>query len=75
MFLAPLSELPQTRREPIYIITLPLFIVLQVPTELATNSGMLMAFRFITGFVGSPPLATGGPTIGDIFHLLKGHTE
>ena len=67
MFLAPLSELPQTGRAPIYIGTLALFVILQVPTALATNFGMLLAFRFITGFIGSPPLATGGATIADIY--------
>ncbi|KIW81811.1 hypothetical protein Z517_04837 [Fonsecaea pedrosoi CBS 271.37] len=71
MFLSPLSELPQTGRGPIYIGTLALFVILQVPTALATNFGMLMAFRFITGFVGSPPLATGGATIGDMYSPAK----
>ncbi|KIW63707.1 hypothetical protein PV04_08690 [Phialophora macrospora] len=71
MFLSPLSELPQTGRAPIYIATLALFVILQVPTALATNFGMLLAFRFITGFVGSPPLATGGATIGDIYTPKK----
>ena len=28
---------------------------------------MLLAFRFITGFVGSPVLATGGATIADMY--------
>jgi MFS transporter, DHA1 family, multidrug resistance protein len=71
MFLSPLSELPQTGRAPIYIITLALFVILQVPTALATNFGMLLAFRFITGFIGSPPLATGGATIGDMYTPAK----
>ena len=41
--------------------------MLQVPTALATNFGMLLAFRFITGFVGSPSLATGGASIADMY--------
>lgn len=45
--------------------------VLQVPTALAVNFGMLLAFRFITGFVGSPVLATGGASIGDMFRPQK----
>jgi DHA1 family multidrug resistance protein-like MFS transporter len=32
---------------------------------------MLLAFRFITGFVGSPVLATGGATIGDMYSPKK----
>jgi DHA1 family multidrug resistance protein-like MFS transporter len=56
---------------PIYILTLAAFVILQVPTALATNYGMLMAFRFLTGFFGSPILATGGATIADIYSPKK----
>ncbi|VDB91856.1 unnamed protein product [Peniophora sp. CBMAI 1063] len=67
MFLSPISEIPQIGRMPIYIITLILFIILNIPTALATNFGMLLVFRFLTGFVGSPILATGGATIADMY--------
>jgi DHA1 family multidrug resistance protein-like MFS transporter len=71
MLWSPLSEMPYIGRMPIYLFTLFLYIVLQVPTALATNFGMLLAFRFITGFVGSPVLATGGATIADIYAPKK----
>ena len=71
MVWSPLSEEPQIGRMPIYILTLAMFVVLQVPTALATNYGMLMAFRFLTGFVGSPILATGGATIADMYAPKK----
>ncbi|KXJ86480.1 MFS transporter [Microdochium bolleyi] len=71
MIWAPLSELPQIGRNPIYIITLIIFVVFQVPTALATNFGMLLAFRFLTGFFGSPALATGGASIGDMYKPSK----
>ena len=71
MIWAPMSEIPQIGRNPVYIGTLALFVVLQVPTALAVNFGMLLAFRFITGFVGSPVLATGGASIGDMFRPQK----
>ena len=64
---APMSEIPQIGRNPVYIITLAVFVVLQIPTALAVNFGMFLAFRFITGFVGSPSLATGGASIGDMY--------
>jgi DHA1 family multidrug resistance protein-like MFS transporter len=67
MLWSPLSEMPYIGRMPIYLFTLFLYIVLQVPTALATNFGMLLAFRFITGFVGSPVLSTGGATVADIY--------
>ena len=71
MIWAPMSEVPQIGRNPVYVTTLVIFVVLQVPTALATNFGMLLAFRFITGFVGSPVLATGGASIGDMFRPQK----
>ncbi|KAH9968573.1 benomyl/methotrexate resistance protein [Russula compacta] len=71
MVWAPLSEVPQIGRMPIYILTLAVFVVLQVPTALATNYGMLMAFRFLTGFFGSPILATGGATVADMYAPKK----
>lgn len=71
MFWAPLSEIPQFGRNPVYILTLALFVVLQVPTALAVNFGMLLAFRFLTGFIGSPSLATGGASIGDMYTPAK----
>jgi DHA1 family multidrug resistance protein-like MFS transporter len=64
---APLLEIPQIGRNPIYIATLFVFIVFQVPTALPHNFAMLLCFRFLTGFVGSPALATGGASIGDMF--------
>lgn len=67
LILSPLSEIPQIGRNPVYIITLIIFVVLQVPTALSVNFGMFCAFRFITGFVGSPVLATGGATLGDMY--------
>jgi MFS transporter, DHA1 family, multidrug resistance protein len=68
---APLGEVPQIGRMPIYILTLAVFVVLQVPTALATNYGMLIAFRFLTGIFGSPILATGGATIADLYTPKK----
>jgi len=71
MVWAPLSEVPQLGRMPIYILTLAAFVLLQIPTALATNYGMLMAFRFLTGFFGSPILATGGATVADLYSPKK----
>lgn len=55
---SPMSEVPQVGRNPIYISTLIVFVALQVPAALAKNLGTLLAFRFLTGFFGSPALAT-----------------
>ena len=71
MIWAPMSEIPQIGRNPIYIGTLIVFVIFQVPTALAVNFAMLLCFRFLTGFIGSPVLATGGASVGDIFAPKK----
>lgn len=71
MLWASMSEVPQIGRNPVYIGTLIAFVVLQLGVIYAKNFGMLLAFRFITGFVGSPVLATGGASIADIYSPSK----
>ncbi|MCJ1322095.1 hypothetical protein MMC15_007440 [Xylographa vitiligo] len=71
MLWAPMSEIPQIGRNPVYIGTLFVFVVLQIPVALATDFAMLLCFRFLTGFIGSPVLATGGASIGDMFAPRK----
>ncbi|KAJ6590503.1 major facilitator superfamily domain-containing protein [Mycena vulgaris] len=67
MFLSPLQELPILGRNPVYIATLFLFVVFQIPIVTATNMSTVLAMRFLTGLVGSPALATGGASMADIF--------
>ena len=71
MLWSPMSEIPQVGRNPVYILTLVVFVAFQVPTALPKNFGMLLAFRFLTGFFGSPVLATGGATLGDMYAPKK----
>lgn len=71
MLWAPLSEIPVIGRNPPYIATLSLFVILTIPTALVNNIGGLLVLRFLQGFFGSPCLATGGATLGDIFSLIK----
>lgn len=68
---SPMSEIPQVGRNPVYLATLVMFVAFQVPTALASNFGMLLAFRFLTGFFGSPVLATGGASLTDIYTPQK----
>ena len=71
MIWAPMSEVPQIGRNPVYIGTLFVFVLFQFPIIYATNFGMMLAFRFLTGFIGSPALATGGASIGDMYSPAK----
>jgi MFS transporter, DHA1 family, multidrug resistance protein len=72
MILSPLSELPYIGRSPIYIITLAIVVILQVPTALSKNLGALLPLRFLAGFIGSPILATGGASLSDVFNPADG---
>jgi MFS transporter, DHA1 family, multidrug resistance protein len=63
--------MPYFGRNPIFIGTLLAFVLLQLGVIFAKNFGMLLAFRFLTGFVGSPVLATGGAAIADMYEPKK----
>jgi DHA1 family multidrug resistance protein-like MFS transporter len=67
MVWAPLSELPAVGRSPVYVLTLVVFVFFQFAVVYAKNFGMLLAFRFLTGFFGSPVLATGGASMADMW--------
>ncbi|GAA6051066.1 hypothetical protein NBRC10513_000936 [Rhodotorula toruloides] len=69
MILSPMQELPRWGRNPVYILGLFAFVIFQIPEILAKNVATVLVFRFLSGFVGSPALATGGATMGDIFPL------
>jgi DHA1 family multidrug resistance protein-like MFS transporter len=63
--------MPFFGRNPIFIGTLLAFVLLQLGVIFAKNFGMLLAFRFLTGFFGSPVLATGGAVIADMYEPSK----
>ncbi|KAF2143070.1 uncharacterized protein K452DRAFT_225726 [Aplosporella prunicola CBS 121167] len=67
---SPLSEIPSIGRNPPYLITFGIFVVLIVPTALAPNFDTLIAMRFLLGWFGSPCLATGGASLGDMYSLI-----
>jgi len=68
MLWSPLQETHQLGRNPVYHFSLGIFVLFQVPMILPScNFGTLLAFRFLTGFFGSPCLATGGASMGDLF--------
>lgn len=71
LLFAPLSEIPMVGRNPPYIASFGIFVILCVPTALVDNFAGLLVLRFLQGFFGSPCLATGGASIGDLFSLMK----
>jgi DHA1 family multidrug resistance protein-like MFS transporter len=66
MLWSPMSEMPKLGRSGIYFWTLLVFVLFQLPTGFAVNMPMFLVFRTLTGFFGSPALATGGATITDM---------
>lgn len=65
LLLAPLSE--TFGRKVVYISSIAIFTLLQIPTALAPNVGVLITVRALTGFFGSVGIANGGGTINDMF--------
>ena len=66
---SPLTEIPAIGRNPPYILTLLIFVILQVPTALVKNFAGICVLRFLAGFFGSPPLATGGASLQDMYSI------
>lgn len=64
---SPLSEIPLIGRSPVYAVTMFLFVIISIPTAFAPNFPGLMVLRFLQGFFGSPCLASGGASLGDIY--------
>jgi DHA1 family multidrug resistance protein-like MFS transporter len=68
---SPLSEIPVIGRNPVYIVTMFLFVIISIPTAFVGNFPGLMVLRFLQGFFGSPCLASGGASIGDMYSLIS----
>ena len=47
------------------------YTIVQVGVATCNSLGALVTLRFITGFLGSPALATGGATLADVFAPMK----
>lgn len=71
LLFSPLSEIPRIGRSPPYLITFGIFVILSLPAALVDNFSGLIALRFLQGFFGSPCLATGGASLGDMYSLIK----
>ncbi|KAK4495584.1 hypothetical protein PRZ48_012852 [Zasmidium cellare] len=67
LLFSPLSEIPLLGRSYIYTSTFTLFTLLCIPTALVSNLPGFLILRFLLGFFASPPLATGGASLADMF--------
>ncbi|KAI9895006.1 MAG: hypothetical protein M1814_000228 [Vezdaea aestivalis] len=71
LLFSPLSEIPRIGRNPPYIISFAIFLLLSVGSALVNNAGGMFVLRFFQGFFGSPCLATAGASFGDIYSLIN----
>jgi DHA1 family multidrug resistance protein-like MFS transporter len=63
--------MPLVGRNPPYIATFAIFVILTIPGALTNSFAGLLIVRFLLGFFGSPSLATGPATLQDMFRLIK----
>ncbi|OQO04671.1 hypothetical protein B0A48_09593 [Cryoendolithus antarcticus] len=71
LIFSPISELPVVGRNPPYMITMGIYVALCVAAPLVQNFAGLLVIRFLQGFFGSPCLATGGASLGDMYSFIK----
>jgi multidrug resistance protein len=64
---SPLSEI--IGRRPVYIISLTLYTIFNIPCALSPNIGGLLACRFLCGVFSSSGLSLAGGTIADIWNI------
>jgi DHA1 family multidrug resistance protein-like MFS transporter len=69
LIFSPLSEIPVFGRNVPYMVSFALFVILCVPMALVDNYAGLLVLRFLTGFMGSPCLATGAATMQDMVSI------
>ncbi|KAJ5357580.1 hypothetical protein N7541_004738 [Penicillium brevicompactum] len=65
----PLSEI--LGRNVVYAGSLTLFMIFIMGSALAPNIGAQLAFRFLAGIFGCPPLTCAGGTIADLWNPLE----
>lgn len=69
LFAGPISE--TIGRNPVYIVTLALYMIFVMASALSPNIGAQLAFRFIAGVFGSTPLTCAGGSISDLWNPLE----
>ena len=69
LFAGPISE--TVGRNPVYIVTLALYMIWIMASALAPNLGTQLVFRFLAGFFGSTPLTCAGGSISDLWNPME----
>ena len=58
-------------RNPVYIVTLSLYMIFVMASALAPNIGAQLAFRFIAGCFAATPLVCAGGSISDLWNPME----
>ncbi|CAO2648281.1 Nn.00g075480.m01.CDS01 [Neocucurbitaria sp. VM-36] len=69
LFAGPFSEI--LGRNPVYIITLTIYMIFIMASGLAKNIQQQLVFRFFAGFFGSTPLTCAGGSISDLWTPME----
>nr|Q7Z9I0.2 RecName: Full=Uncharacterized MFS-type transporter SPBC409.08 [Schizosaccharomyces pombe 972h-] len=69
LVISPLSEM--IGRRIVYLVTLMIYIVLQIPCALAPNIACLLIVRFFCGCFGCTPLTLAGGVISDVWETRE----
>ncbi|CAK3944170.1 MFS general substrate transporter [Lecanosticta acicola] len=69
VFAGPISE--TVGRNPVYIVTLAIYMIWVMASALSPNIGAQLVFRFLAGFFGSTPLTCAGGSISDLWSPLE----
>jgi MFS family permease len=69
LFAGPFSE--TLGRNPVYIVTLAVYMIFVMAAALSPNIGAQLAFRFIGGCFAATPLVCAGGTISDIWTPME----
>lgn len=65
----PISE--TIGRNPVYIISMVIYMIWIMASGLAPNLGAQLVFRFLAGFFGSTPLTCAGGSISDLWSPME----
>ena len=69
LFAGPISE--TVGRNPVYIVTLTLYMIFILASALAPSIGAQLAFRFIAGCFAATPLTCAGGSISDLWSPME----
>ena len=72
MVMSPLSEF--YGRRPIYLVSLPLFVIFLVPCAAAHNIQTMLVARLLDGLAGAAFTSVAGATVGDMYSKSTLHT-